>query len=1662
MTIKYLSIQKEIKQANILNKYNNPQKQIPMKKLLFCLLTVLASLNIWNISAQSTLTIADGTTTNGYVPLYGFYADAYLKAEFVVPAADLAPMLNSTITGMKFYSSTSSASWGSANFQVFLTTVNSTSISSFTGTSGATIVYEGVLTINANEMDIVFDNPFSYNGGNLLVGIYNTVKGSYVSSNWYGVTTTGASCQGYSYSSLGDVSATQRDFIPKTTFSYMTGTISCYAPTDLTVGNITTTDAEVSWTASTSAGNYIIQYKTANQSWENANGSVSSTNQYNITGLNPGSRYELRVATDCGGDTSMWKYTAFTTNIVPVELPYSNSFTDNDIWLLNNGSCNNYWIIDTLNGENALFITNDGVTPGYSISSEAGVAAEKHFVVGDASTLLVSFDLLCGGESSWDFLKVFFAPISAEYPASTSPDWGTYSYSTYAMDFSAYGNPSYPYIINLTDSNTIHIDLIVNNPVDNPDASSVAKLVFGWKNDGSYGNGEGPVITNLQISIPSCNRPSMPSVSNIGAFAADVSWEAPSSDANNFFVQYAVAGTDWNDASVITENVSGTTLALTGLESATNYQLRVATNCNGDTSLWRVTNFTTIPSCSSPVDVSVSQITGTAALISWNPAEYGATSYTLAYAENGQTNWNSQVVNENSYMLSGLQPVTTYEVMVSSNCEAGTADTIYLTFSTNCLVGGNITIGNGTETNSYIPSYSLYNYSISEQLFTSNEMGSATTLRSVAFNISNLQNNARKLEIYLLHTNATSITGGLDASNAQLVYSNTTETSLTEGWNTLTFTTPFDYDGMHNLLLVVLDKTGTWSGTNSWSAHTGFTDCSYYAYQDSDPYSINSIPTGGTNSNKRSDVIFGGDCDSTTTCVAPNVFIDGITESTISVNWVAGYTETAWDLEYSTDDTNWTSASVTTAPYQLTGLTPSTHYSIRIRSNCGPNDFSSWVYLSAQTDCSTITNYPFEENFSNNSASLSCWTIIDANADGKTFMHDSESENMYYPYDLHNAANDWLISPEFVMDGGQMLDFDYWAFSSYYAEQFQVFAIGTDSTIALTPVIVVNNSTAENMMLDLSDLNGNYKIGFHCVSAANMYNFLIDNFRIRNAGIAELTVDPTSMSFSAEIGLVPMVQTASISGVSLTSDIAVSTAAPFEVSIDGTTYATTATIPVSGLTTNATLYVRYVPTTAGNDNGSVTLTSGTESVTIALTGVATDCSVAQALPYTENFDSYVGTTYDDNNGIKPSCWATFSSNTTYGAPHIIGSGIYNFTNSAPNSLIFTCNDSGTEAYAALPTFASPLNTLKLTFWRAMESSSYGVLTVGYVTNMNDLAGSYVVVDTIPSVYYNDATAADTISVNFSTAGNIPANGNICFCWYKDGVFYSCCIDDIEVTIAGEAPVVVEPTVVTNNVSNLAQTSATLNGAITDEGNQTITARGFEWKLTNGGSYTTVAATGTTMSYNLTELTAETSYTYRAFATTANTTTYGDEVTFITLGNEPQPCNAPTNLAVNEITANTATVSWTAVGNETSWNVQYKMLSASQWQEATVNTTSYVMEGLTPNSNYEVRVKAICTDGNESNFVSTDFNTRPDAIDNITLSNSISLMPNPADNYIELRINSSVNVSEAVVYNAFGQMVQTVTQTDNKARIDLSAMASGMYFVKVSSDKMTATKKFIRK
>ena len=98
----------------------------------------------------------------------------------------------------------------------------------------------------------------------------------------------------------------------------------------------------------------------------------------------------------------------------------------------------------------------------------------------------------------------------------------------------------------------------------------------------------------------------------------------------------------------------------------------------------------------------------------------------------------------------------------------------------------------------------------------------------------------------------------------------------------------------------------------------------------------------------------------------------------------------------------------------------------------------------------------------------------------------------------------------------------------------------------------------------------------------------------------------------------------------------------------------------------------------------------------------------------------------------------------------------------------------------------------------------------------------------------------------------------------------------------EAPVVVTPpTVVTLTATEVTHEAATLNGTIT-AGSEAITAQGFMYKATTATEWTTVSATGTTITATVNNLTAETAYEYKAFATTASGTVEGEVINFTTL------------------------------------------------------------------------------------------------------------------------------------------------------------------------------------
>ena len=70
------------------------------------------------------------------------------------------------------------------------------------------------------------------------------------------------------------------------------------------------------------------------------------------------------------------------------------------------------------------------------------------------------------------------------------------------------------------------------------------------------------------------------------------------------------------------------------------------------------------------------------------------------------------------------------------------------------------------------------------------------------------------------------------------------------------------------------------------------------------------------------------------------------------------------------------------------------------------------------------------------------------------------------------------------------------------------------------------------------------------------------------------------------------------------------------------------------------------------------------------------------------------------------------------------------------------------------------------------------------------------------------------------------------------------------------------------------------------------------------------------------------------------------------------CGTPVSLSSSGVTTSAATLSWSAISGATSYNVQYKVSSASTWTTTTSTTNSKSLTGLTANTIYNFQVQAV--------------------------------------------------------------------------------------------------------
>ena len=1730
-----------------------------MKKVLLFLLAILmCAFATMPLSAQndesSTLTVYAGNSTSLYVPAYIYYFDDYTRSQFVIPETDLVDMAGGEISSIKFYTNSYNIPYTTeSTADVYLKTVDYTTIVAYEAKESATVVYTGTLSVvateNGGELTIEFTAPYTYSGGNLLVGIENTTDVDYKSITFYGQSVNGASIASSSGSSLDDVSVYQRNFIPKTTFTY-TGGATCKVPTGLVVSDTTAFTATVSWANHNNASSYNIQYMLASETdWENASSTTSQTNSVEISGLNAFTMYKVRVQADCGQEdgVSQWSSSIqFITQpscLSPTQIQATNLTSTSAELMWNSRSEETEWVVE---------YDTAGFTLGTGLS--VSVTGNPYFLIGDLEPN-TSYDLyvraVCSATdtSAWSSLYHFVTPCDAatlpleenfdSYPIWYSPDcWRKYengnsgyvSFGAYIFNEQPYsGTNALKFVAGYAESGYAFLRL---PDLDVDDITELQMSFMAKKNNGSR-----PLIVGV--------APDFNSVDSIYVVAT-------LSDLTSAYVEKIVSF----------ESYPGTSgYIVIGLpkgyaNSATYYVDNVKVDAR--------------PNCMYPVDVNVVSDGGTSATVSWTELgtaeswniEYGLADYVLGEGTQ-ETDIDTTFI-----IVEDLAPATAYDFYVQSNCDGTTSDWVgpyrvvtsryILAVSTNDTITtcGTMIYDDGGPTGDY-----SLNYTSTLVIYPATE-GSMVMLTGT----SSTESNYDFLTIY----NGV----GADEDSVLVSYSGVANVSAlsTVGPLTLKFTSDVSsvragFELMASCVScfppsnVTVSNSTMEGATISWNGPAA--EYAVYAYGPDTTYATvadTTITLTGLQASSIYNVVVRSLCDGDSSFLTSPVLFTtacGAIEVTTTNPWTEGFENYSgtnpiplicWQTPLTATHDNGTFPAV------YKGWESSCHTgsaSLEMKANEGQ------VIMAVLPE---FTN-------SIQDLRLSFWattTSVNYGLLEVGVLTDPDNVNSFVVLDTASGAGPRNSSDHVSGNGNHIGPFDFntigvtegrIALRYHGANSYGVVSWNLDDIV----VQLIPNCPSPEKTIEVPFVDG-HTATISFVDHNPDHDAWIVYYKKTNDPETQWMQWPTNETTVTITGLASLTSyiVYVVTDCDVTDEVPDATdpkyfttletcSPPANVTVDAT--ATEAVITWMGNADSYTVVCGdFTGTVEGNmvtvtdlssfSNYTVTITAdcGEEGVSTAVTvNFRTACDVVSQFPYIEQFSNTDLGCWINQNIIGENSWHTYSANSV-SSPRSVYFDWEENTSSNLISPIFDLSgmtDPYLSFYRRQQSYGAIVDTLVVSY-RTSVSSEWvrlaGFNTSTYDFQLDSLAlpepsDSYqlcftgygldaygIYLDDIKvynvesagpvaaSVTTNAALNVGAESVTLKGTINNPDGEEIVAAGFKWKAIVNDTYTFVEATVSGNsmtyeltgltpntnytyfafivkadndtvfgnsrnfttsAVTPTQPTVVTGQPENVTTNSAILKGTINNPGGATIAEHGFRWRAVVGGTYVYVSATvsGNVMSAELTDLDPGTNYRFRAFIVVNADTVFADNATNFQTLEMGDTCATPTGVTPSNITKESITVSWDNADVE-SWFVQYRPLDGV-FTSANTESRSYVITGLTPQTTYEIQVQADCGNGNVSAWATTTATTLADGV-NSYLENSVVLYPNPAKEAINVQCTMNEwNGATVEVLDVYGKLLQTLKVDSEITQINVSSLANGMYFVRMTTEQGVVTKRFVK-
>lgn len=991
-------------------------------------------------------------------------------------------------------------------------------------------------------------------------------------------------------------------------------------------------------------------------------------------------------------------------------------------------------------------------------------------------------------------------------------------------------------------------------------------------------------------------------------------------------------------------------------------------------------------SCARPTGLTVGNVTTNTVDLSWTNGD-AETAWELEY------NGNTEVITSNPYTLTGLNAATDYAVRVRAICSENDSSlwSSFVSFRTECDV---VVVD---DNNSFFESFEgsdlgcwtseiisgTYDWSISTSYHQSGSSSAFFTwsglqarLISPVMDLTNISTEPR-LRFY--HRQAI-WSGGVDAMGVYY------RTAPDEAWTLLAdYTTEYANLTLEEMILpnpsatyqiafisnaddnygiyvddITVDKAPTCIRPNNlvasnvtprtvdlaWNAQNGETEWEVEfngetVIANENPYvldvlapetnysvRVRAICTASDSSEWSNPVSF----TTLISCPRPTgLTVSNITSTSATFAWTNGGEEGSWMISVN-DQIYEADAN----PFTINDLTPATIYSAKVRAICGIGDSSQWsTTTNFVTECVTFMvteSNPYVEGFEINTFPPTCWsrnhtagtsTNQWTRTTTSSYVHSGSGAAQLQDQQTGNR-ND-LVTGLLNIPETDAYMVDFWMLRSTYStlkpnEGIKVWVNTTPDTVGGTEIAYIHR---EYTLAPAEEATGWYQYSANIPTSGDIYVIFQGISEYGTSSYIDDIAVKAIPACARPLNVAAANVTATSAEISWTAQ---SDEEAWEIELNGDTVLATSN-PFTVAINPATLYHARVRAFCGEDEYSDWSTSCSFATPcVAFTITATE-------PFTEDFSGYTASSYSST-GVMPLCWDAIAAS-TYG-PHVSTS--YAPNSSSNNALVLTSGTNssyGSPNYAVLPEFTNDLSHYTLTFRSKMESTSYNHLTVGYMTDLD--VSTYNVIETIT----NTTNAADHEVV----LPVIPAGSRLAFRSVETtGTYYCASIDDVTITVAASC---VKPSALT--VTNITGHSAVLDWTSVDETSWVISINGVDSIITE-------------KPYTLTNLSPVTPYTIalRAICSETDSSVWSNNVTFTTTVS----CPAPSALTFSNLTENSAEISWTNGGDESAWEIECDSITE------VVTSNPYTLTGLTAETSYNVRVRAICAEEDSSAWSST--------------------------------------------------------------------------------------------